>query len=162
MENNTSEFTPPEVTKVKPPVEVATVKPKPMNMIDPSEGPLTKVASDQPSMNSEQDWQQTAQEKLRWLLNEFPQQFDQFSGEYKKPLTTAGLVLTTIPFVALSLALLEVINAIPFFAPVLELIGFGYSSWFIYRYLLFADRRQDFSQQLNEYKEQILGDKSGK
>lgn len=153
MEDNTSEFTPPEV---------ATVKPKPMNMIDTSEGTLSKVASGLPSMNSEQDWQQTAQEKLRWLLNEFPQQFDQFSGEYKKPLTTVGVVLTTIPFVALSFALLEVINAIPLFAPVLELIGFGYSSWFIYRYLLFADRRQDFSKQLNEYKEQILGDKAEK
>jgi CAAD domains of cyanobacterial aminoacyl-tRNA synthetase len=153
MENNTSEFAPPEVATAK--------KPKPMKITDSSEGTLSKVSADQPSLSSEQDWQGVAQEKLAWLLTEFPEQFDQFFGEYKKPITTAGLVLTAVPFVALSLALLEVINAIPFFAPVLELIGFGYSSWFIYRYLLFADRRQDFSQNLKGYKEQILGDKTG-
>jgi CAAD domains of cyanobacterial aminoacyl-tRNA synthetase len=152
MENNTSEFAPPEV---------ATVEPKPMNIIDSSKGTLSKVSSDQPSMSSEQDWQRIAQEKLTWLLTEFPQQFDQFFGEYKKPITTAGLVLTAVPFVALCLALLEVVNAIPLFAPILELIGFGYSSWFIYRYLLFADRRQDFSQNLKGYREQILGEKTG-
>ncbi len=154
MENNTSEFAPPEV---------ATVKPKPKNIdVDASKGPLSKASLDQPSMSDEQDWQSLTQEKLAWLLKEFPDQFDQFLGEYKKPITTAGLVLTAVPVVALSLALLEVINAIPLFAPILELIGFGYSSWFVYRYLLFADRRQDFSKNLQGYKEQILGDKTGK
>lgn len=149
MENNVPEYQP---------TEVATVDPAPLSvdLMDSSTGSLSKLPPSQPPM-TEQDWQQVAQEKLYWLLTEFPERFNTFFGEYKKPITTVGIVLAAIPFVALSLALLEVINAIPLFAPTLELIGFGYTSWFVYRYLLFADRRQEFSQNLQDYRSQILG-----
>jgi CAAD domains of cyanobacterial aminoacyl-tRNA synthetase len=154
MENNVSEYNP---TEYNPP-EVATdeLPPLPVELMDSSTGSLSKHSPSLPPM-SDQDWQQVAQEKLYWLLTEFPERFNTLFGEYKKPISTLAIVLAAIPFVALSLALLEVINAIPLFAPTLELIGFGYASWFVYRYLLFADRRQEFSQNLQDYRAQILG-----
>jgi hypothetical protein len=41
----------------------------------------------------------------------------------------------------------------------MELIGLGYSSWFVYRYLLFKDNRKDLVADVEELKSKIGGDK---
>jgi len=41
----------------------------------------------------------------------------------------------------------------------MELIGLGYSSWFVYRYLLFKDNRKDLVSDVEELKSKIGGDK---
>ncbi len=116
--------------------------------------PVTPPATN--SVMSDEQMQQV-REKLYWLLTVFPEQVNSFFGEYKQPLTTAAIVLATVPFVALAVAILEVIQAIPLLAPTFELIGFGFSSWFVYRYLLFAKNRKEFVQNIEDYKQQILG-----
>jgi hypothetical protein len=119
-------------------------------------GTLSQVAP--PPGFSEPDWQ-TIKEKLSWLLNEFPDRLGDSFGEYKKPIIALGVILAAIPFVTLAAAILEVINSLPFLAPTFELIGFGYTSWFIYRYLLFASRRQEFTQDIESLKQEVLGPK---
>lgn len=138
----------PEVTTSEPPAFEVDATPS---------GKLTSVSDTMPSGMTEEQLQQV-REKLYWVLTVFPEQVGTFFGEYKQPITTLLIILATVPFVALAVAILEVINAIPFLAPTFQLVGFGYSSWFIYRYLLFADRRQEFSQTLDDYKTRILGD----
>jgi hypothetical protein len=119
-------------------------------------GTLSQVTP--PAGFSEPDWQ-TIKEKLSWLLNEFPDRLGDSFGEYKKPIIALGVVVAAIPFVTLAAAILEVINSLPFLAPTFELIGFGYTSWFIYRYLLFASRRQEFTQDIESLKQEVLGAK---
>jgi hypothetical protein len=117
-------------------------------------GPISKLNTT--SLDSP-EWQKVTQETLDWLLSQLPQSVASFYKEYQQPLTIAGIAIATIPFLALAAALLEVINSIPLFAPTFELIGFGVTGWFIYRYLLFAERRQEFVSSLNELKSQIIG-----
>ncbi len=103
-------------------------------------------------------WQE-ARDQVSWLLNVLPERLGEVYQEYKKPITTAGIALAAIPFVVLTVALLRMINAIPLFAPTFELVGFGYAAWFVYRYLLFAERRQELSQEYQALKGRILGQK---
>lgn len=63
-------------------------------------------------------------------------------------------LILAIPIVlVLTLTLLEVIHLIPFLAAILKLIGFAYSLWFIYHYLLNAENRRKLLQQGEALKE---------
>jgi len=57
------------------------------------------------------------------------------------------LIIAVAIALVLTLALLQVIHFIPFMAAFLQLIGFGYTLWFIYRYLLNAENRHKLLQQ---------------
>merc|ERR1712216_281306 len=41
------------------------------------------------------------------------------------------------------------INAIPVLPKVMELVGLGYSSWFVYRYVLYKDSRKELVEQFD-------------
>lgn len=127
----------------------------PMNMsVEP--GTISKVPPTTPEAAPDQQWEQF-REQLYWLLTILPERLGETLAEYKQPLTWLGIIVAVIPVMALAVAVLRVINAVPLFAPTFELIGFGFTGWFIYRYLLFADRRQEFSQEIQGFKQRILG-----
>merc|ERR1712216_770866 len=44
------------------------------------------------------------------------------------------------------------INAIPVLPKVMELVGLGYSSWFVYRYVLYKDSRKELVEQFDALK----------
>jgi hypothetical protein len=139
------------------PTEVATAPAPTTFAVDTTEaGTLSKLQSPV----SDADWQQSAQATLNLLFNELPDVVKTFVNEYKQPLTIAGVVLASIPVLALASAILDVINSIPLFAATFELIGFGFTGWFAYQYLLYADRRQDFYKEVGAFKKQILGNKN--
>lgn len=92
-------------------------------------------------------------EQVILLLNRVGETF----GEYKPAVIAIGLILAAMPLLAFLVALLTVINIIPLLSPTLKLIGFGFTTWFVYRYLLFAPNRQELSQELQTLKGQVLG-----
>jgi len=49
------------------------------------------------------------------------------------------------------------LNDIPLVAPTFELIGIGYSAWFVYRYLLKASTRQELTNEIATLKSQVIG-----
>lgn len=115
---------------------------------------LTKLPPAEPS--SSQQLSQAGRgiaEQAILLLNRAGETF----GAYKPAIIVIGLVLAAMPFLAFIVALLTVINIIPLLAPALKLIGFGFTAWFVYRYLLFAPNRQELSQELENLKGQVLG-----
>jgi CAAD domains of cyanobacterial aminoacyl-tRNA synthetase len=118
-------------------------------------GALSKVQS----IANEGDWQQSTQETFNWMLKEFPEQFNKFVNEYQKPLIIAGAAGVTVFGISLATSILNVINSVPLFAAFFELVGFGFSGWFAYRYLLFATRREEFTQAIDVLKTEILGNK---
>lgn len=85
------------------------------------------------------------------------ERLDEVFKEYKQPVTTIGIALAAIPFVVLTVSLLRVINAVPLFSSTFELIGFGFTAWFTYQYLLFAASRQELAQKYQDLKQQIVG-----
>jgi valyl-tRNA synthetase len=77
--------------------------------------------------------------------------------QYKKP----ALVLTF--FIALLIvakvlgALLGAFNSLPLVAPLLKLVGVGYSGWFIYTFLRSRERRREFAVQVQRLRTQMNG-----
>lgn len=88
-----------------------------------------------------------------------------FTGAYLKPYTpiliTIGYVILAIIAIRLVLgllgAILNVATSLPIVSPLLELVGIGYTGWFIYRYLLTSDRRQELSGKMSQMKQDFLG-----
>jgi len=50
------------------------------------------------------------------------------------------------------------INAIPVLPKVMELVGLGYSSWFVYRYVLYKDSRKELVEQFDALKNKVSGE----
>ncbi|OUC12833.1 MAG: hypothetical protein B0A82_20920 [Alkalinema sp. CACIAM 70d] len=93
------------------------------------------------------------------ILSNLPERLGEFFTEYKQLMVTLGLIFGSIVAVKLTLALLAALNEIPLVEPVLELIGLGYSTWFIIRFMLKAEKRQEFYTKFNDTKDQVLGSK---
>ena len=50
------------------------------------------------------------------------------------------------------------INSVPLLPKLMELIGLGYSCWFVYRYLLFKDSRSELGDEVEAFKAKISGE----
>lgn len=120
-----------------------------MNNEDP--GSLTQV-----STPSADQFKQIG-ERISEFLADLPEYLTDFFGEYKRPIVTVSLVIGALIAVKLLLAILDAINDIPLLSPLFELIGMGYSAWFIYRYVWRAENRQELATDFNALKEQVLG-----
>ena len=120
---------------------------------DDQAGELSTVST---SAESQEQWQDIV-DKISAFLADLPTYLSDFFGEYKRPIITIGIIAGAIVSVRLLLAVLGAINDIPLLSPLFELIGLGYSAWFIYRYLLQASTRQELSKDFNSLKEQVLG-----
>lgn len=96
-------------------------------------------------------------DKISGLLANLPDYVTDFFREYKRPLVTVGLILAAFVSVKLLLAILNAINEVPLLAPTFELIGLGYSSWFVYRFLLKDANRQELTENFTSLKDQVLG-----
>ncbi|CAN6221711.1 unnamed protein product [Urochloa humidicola] len=49
------------------------------------------------------------------------------------------------------------INAVPLLPKLLELVGLGYTGWFVYRYLLFKESRKELATDIETLKKKIAG-----
>ena len=118
---------------------------------------LTASASNE----SQEQWQDIV-DKVSAFLADLPAYLSEFFGEYKRPIITVGIITGSIVSVKLVLAVLGAINDIPLLSPLFELVGLGYSAWFVYRYLLQASSRKELAEDFTSLKEQVLGQTSMK
>ncbi|KAL3814791.1 hypothetical protein ACJIZ3_016059 [Penstemon smallii] len=49
------------------------------------------------------------------------------------------------------------INSVPLLPKVMELVGLGYTGWFVYRYLLFKSSRKELATDIEAIKKKIAG-----
>jgi hypothetical protein len=92
------------------------------------------------------------------ILEQIAQLWQQYFGEGKKSnLILAIILIATIPLLATVSSLLDFLNKIPLLPSLFELVGFGYSVWFVYRYLLFAHTRKEITDAIANWKQQIVG-----
>jgi hypothetical protein len=99
-------------------------------------------------------------QKVVVFLSELPGYVSRFFGEYQRPIITVLLIVAAIVTVKVLFAVVDALNDIPLLAPTFELIGMGYAAWFVYRYLLKASTRQELVDEVNAFRQQILGNKS--
>jgi hypothetical protein len=82
-----------------------------------------------------------------------------FFNQYRSQITIAGIGFGSFIGVKLTLALLSALNEIPLVQPTLELVGLSYTAWFVYRFILRAENRQELNQKYDGLKHQVLGKK---
>jgi hypothetical protein len=122
----------------------------------PTNAPLVKVSTLMPSDET------TAQLKHLWeqvidVLSGPTQYLSGFWTKYERVLITLGLVFASVVSVKLTLALLAAVGDVPLLAPAFELIGMGYTAWFVYRYLWKAQNRRELSNEISNFKDQVFG-----
>jgi hypothetical protein len=127
---------------------------KPESNVNGEASTLAKLPTTEPSPS--QQWRQTGKELAEQIVLLLERTGEVFR-EYKPAIIAIGLALAAMPIVAFVVALLAVINVIPLLAPALKLVGFGFTAWFVYRYLLFAPNRQELSEELQGVGKQVLG-----
>jgi hypothetical protein len=118
-------------------------------------GSMTKVS---PNLSNAElpEWAKQATD----ILAELPTYLGQIYQNNKSAVITLGLFFGIIVGVKLTLAILSAINEIPLLAPTFELVGIGYASWFVYRYLLQASTRKELTDEIDSFKSEILGNKN--
>jgi hypothetical protein len=123
--------------------------------MNPGTGSMTKVS---PTLSNAElpEWAKQATD----ILAELPTYLGQIYQNNKSAVITLGLFFGIIVGVKLTLAILSAINEIPLLAPTFELVGIGYASWFVYRYLLQASTRKELTDEIDSFKSEILGNKN--
>lgn len=108
---------------------------------------------------TDQPWREWLEPVLEFL-SKLPDYLGKFFADYKQPLLTVGLIVLAFVTVKVTLAVIDAINDIPLLAPLFELVGIGYTAWFIYRYLWQASTRRELFAEFNTLKAQVLGQNS--
>ena len=85
------------------------------------------------------------------FLSQLSENLGNFFGENQSLLINLGLIFGAIIAFRVSLAVIAAINEIPLVAPTFELVGIGYSIWFISRYLLNTSNRQELGQKIQGF-----------
>ncbi|KAH7864621.1 hypothetical protein Vadar_031839 [Vaccinium darrowii] len=57
----------------------------------------------------------------------------------------------------LSSIVVGAINSVPLLPKIMELVGLGYTGWFVYRYLLFKQSRKELATDIESLKKKIAG-----
>ncbi len=96
--------------------------------------------------------------KLRYYLDRTSRQAQELFEIYQKPLTVLGIAFLGLLGVAIANGILNVLNAIPLVKPLLEITGLGYLGWFAWRYLRYAETRQELVQEYRHLKRRVVGD----
>ena len=117
-------------------------------------GAITTITTPKPS--PDQEWQEWAQ-PVAEFLSKLPDYVGGFFQSYQQPLITLALILSGVITVKVTLAVLDALNDIPLLSPVFELVGIGYTAWFIYRYLLKVETRKELGSEFQALKGQVVG-----
>jgi len=128
--------------------EVITV-----DVVNEQPGVMTTVTTAETPTSQLQD----IKDQVLTILSELPVYLSNFFTEYQKPLITVGLILAGGVSIKVMLGVLAALNDVPLVAPIFELIGIGYTGWFVYRYLLKASTRQELLTEVDSFKEQVVG-----
>jgi glutamyl-tRNA synthetase len=124
------------------------------NEAESSMGTTQVIITEEPPSQTQQ-----IKEQVISILSELPAYIGAFYQQYKSPLTVVGLILASIISLKVLLGIVDELNDIPLLAPTFELIGIGYTAWFVYRYLLRSSNRQQLGQEIQALKEQVFGKK---
>ena len=128
--------------------EVVTV-----DLVEDKPGVMTTVTTTETPTSQLQD----IKDQVITILSELPAYLSNFFADYQKPLITVGLILAGGISIKVMLGVLDALNDVPLVAPIFELIGMGYTGWFVYRYLLKASNRQELLTEIDSLKEQVVG-----
>lgn len=132
----------PQVTETQTPTGLSSESP---GMITPTKS--------SPADNQLQEWLDVGKDFGSKIFD----YIGEFVNENQKFLVNLLLAFLAIVAVKMILAILGAINDIPLLAPMFELVGLGYTGWFVYRYMLTKSSRQELVQEFESLKSQVVG-----
>ena len=124
----------------------------PLGINSAGSAPIAKVSPDL-STAGLPEWARTVAD----VVEELPTYATQIYTNNKGLVTSLGLIVGLIVGIKLTLAVLSAVNEIPLLAPTFELVGIGYTVWFVYRYLLQASTRKELTDEIDSFKSEIFG-----
>jgi Flp pilus assembly protein TadB len=135
--------------------------PDPMLMEAPAtqDTAIQETATTDAADAAEEAWA-SFQVKANAFLAKAIQSTGTFFEQNKQLLSILGWTLLTLLGIRVVFAALDAIDDIPLVTPVLKLIGLATVAWFIWRYLLRANNRQELAQMFNNAKAELFGGQS--
>ncbi|MGL4622195.1 MAG: CAAD domain-containing protein [Chroococcidiopsis sp.] len=100
---------------------------------------------------------QRLQVQVAGFLAKLPERIIGFFNTYRQSIIVVALIVATLVLAKVFIAIVDVLNDLPLLSPIFELIGLGYSIWFVNRYLLKFSNRQELSRQLRWIRRQVVG-----
>ncbi|MBW4650414.1 MAG: valine--tRNA ligase [Kastovskya adunca ATA6-11-RM4] len=91
------------------------------------------------------------------LLSRLPASLGKFFSNYQRPLLVVGLLFATLIAFRVAQGVVNGLNSLPFVAQTFQAVGLGYLLWFVYRYLLFRNNRQELKAKTQSLKEKVVG-----
>ncbi|KAE9616049.1 putative cyanobacterial aminoacyl-tRNA synthetase, CAAD domain, protein CURVATURE THYLAKOID 1 [Lupinus albus] len=87
------------------------------------------------------------------LFNDLKEKWDAVENKSTVVVYGGGAIVA----VWLSSTLVGAVNSVPLLPKILELVGLGYTGWFVYRYLLFKSSRKELVTDIEDLKKKIAG-----
>ncbi|KAL3536744.1 hypothetical protein ACH5RR_000110 [Cinchona calisaya] len=87
------------------------------------------------------------------LVSDLKEKWDAVENKSTVILYGGGAIVA----VWLASILVGAINSVPLLPKILELVGLGYTGWFVYRYLLFKSSRKELVSDIETLKKKIAG-----
>ncbi len=109
-----------------------------------------------PATKPNTKWQQIGTQTSEILAN-LPDYILRFFIAYNQQIITVALVVAAILALKVLVAVLDAINDLPLIYPTFQLIGIGYTTWFVFRYLIKASNRQELVAQIQSFRNEIAG-----
>ncbi len=129
-------------------------------VIDPSTGHSAVIQNGTAQTPPSEEWLET-KAKASAVLDDPIGYSTKALKPYLPILKAIGWALLAVVSLKLVLtllgAILSVATSIPILSPFFELVGVSYAGWFIYRNLLTASQRQEFSQKVAKIKKEVIG-----
>ncbi|KAL9680882.1 hypothetical protein QQ045_012662 [Rhodiola kirilowii] len=113
-----------------------------------SSGP-TRLSSFRVQASSSEESQNTSE--VRELFSDLKGKWDGLENKSTALLYGGGAVVA----VWLSSVIIGAINSVPLLPGIMELVGIGYSGWFVYRYLLYESNRKELATDIDTLKKTI-------
>lgn len=87
------------------------------------------------------------------LIADLKEKWDKVENKSTVLLYGGGAIVA----VWLSSVVVGAINSVPLLPKIMELVGLGYTGWFVYRYLLFKSSRKELVEDIESLKKKIAG-----
>ncbi|XP_039145908.1 protein CURVATURE THYLAKOID 1A, chloroplastic [Dioscorea cayenensis subsp. rotundata] len=87
------------------------------------------------------------------LLGDLKQKWDSLENKSAVFIYGGGAIVA----IWLSSIVVGAINSVPLLPKIMELVGLGYTGWFVYRYLLFKSSRKELADDIEDLKKKIAG-----
>ncbi|MBE9199192.1 MULTISPECIES: CAAD domain-containing protein [unclassified Nodularia (in: cyanobacteria)] len=129
----------------------------PGRMLPSSGGETANLPQLPPAYEPEAQWRRVAR-KTNHFLAQLPEYISSFFQKNQRSLLNVALILTAIITLKVVIAILAAINGVPLLSPTFELIGIGYFTWFSLRYLTKSETRQELTEKIRLFKQEIVGE----